>query len=158
MNQPLIVTQLLAKRAEVEAQIESLQTRLVEARADLLHIVATIRLFDCEAVEGAPAKAYHGVAKAVRRSELFVLCREALEASSEPLCTRQLASHVIVSENWDRNDRRLRLTIAHRVGAMMTRFEKRGIVRSVGARDRATLWALTPTRGRFIEFGATSES
>ena len=78
----------------------------------------------------------------MRRSDLFALCRAALEASPESLCTRQLARHVIMAEGWDQDDARLRLTITHKVGLMMKRFEHRGIVQGVGTRERATVWRL----------------
>lgn len=42
----LIVTQLLLKRAEIEAQIKSAEARIDQARADLLHVAATVRPFD----------------------------------------------------------------------------------------------------------------
>ena len=142
MSTPQIVTQLLLKRAEIEAQIDDLNARLIEARADLLHVVAVVRLYDPYPIEGRPATAYHGATKAMKRSDLFALCKAALEASAEPLDTRQLARHVITAEGWDRDDRRLHRTIAHKVGAMLGRFERRGIVRKVGSRQRATLWRL----------------
>ena len=100
-----------------------------------------VKLFDPMAV-GGPATAYYGVSKALRRTDLFDLCKAALQASAEPLCSRQFARHVITAEGWDADDRRLKLTITHRVGAMMTRFERRGVVRKVGERQRAGLWRL----------------
>lgn len=142
MSTPLIVTQLLLKRAEIEAQIDSLNARLSEARADLLHVVAVARLYDPAAGEGRSAGAYHGATKAMKRSDLFALCKAALEASPEPLDTRQLARHVITAEGWDTDDRRLALAIAHKVGAMMGRFERRGTVAKAGSRQRATVWRL----------------
>ena len=141
MSTPLIVTQLLLKRAEIEVQIKSLEDRLGQARADLLHVAATVRLFDPTAIE-RPATVYHGATKAMRRSDLFALCKAALEASPEPLCTRQLARHVITAEGWDQDDARLRLVIAHKVGAAMKRMSFRGVVRKVGERQRATMWQL----------------
>ncbi len=141
MSQPLIVTQLLLKRAEIEAQIKSLENRLGQARADLFHVAATVRLFDPTAID-RPATVYHGAAKAMRRSDLFALCKAALEASAEPLDTRQLARHVITAEGWDTDDRRLAVAIGHKVGAMMGRLEMRGAVRKAGTRDRAMLWRL----------------
>ena len=58
------------------------------------------------------------------------------------LCTRQLARHVITAEGWDGDDARLRLAIAHKVGAAMKRMSLRGAVRKVGERQRATVWRL----------------
>ncbi len=141
MSTPLVVTHLLAKKAEVEAQIESLNGRLAEAKTDLGHVLGAVRLFDPTAIVG-PATAYHGVTKTLKRSDLFALCRAALDASAEPLCTRQLALHVVTSQGWDGDDRRLKLSMAHKVGTMMARFERRGMVEKVGIRDGATLWRL----------------
>ena len=136
-----VVSQLLLKMAEVEAQIESLNGRLAEAKTDLGHVVGAVRLFDPTAIVG-PATAYHGVTKTLRRPDLFALCRAALDASPEPLCTRQLALHVVTSQGWDGDDRRLKLSMALKVGTMMARFERRGIVEKVGIRDGASLWRL----------------
>ena len=66
MSTPLIVTQLLLKRAEIEAQITSLEDRLGQARADLLHVAATVRLFDPTAID-RPATVYHGATKVMRQ-------------------------------------------------------------------------------------------
>ncbi len=141
MTQPLIVSQLRAKQAEIEAQIVSLTTSLADARSDLIHVAAIIRIFDPRATD-KPATAYRSATKLMKRSEMFALCKAALEASPEPLDTRQLARHVITTEAWDTEDRRLWLTITHKVGLMLARFEKRGIVARVGTRDKATVWRL----------------
>ena len=129
----------------MEAQIDSLNGRLAEAKADLMHVVGAVRLFDPTAA-GRPATAYHGVTKTLRRSEMFALCRDALEAAGEPLDTCQLSRHVITSRGWDGDDKRLALAMAHKVGAMMSRFEKRGIVEKVGLNDKASLWRLAAER------------
>ena len=142
MSDPLIVTQLRAKQAEIEAQIKSLEDRIGQARADLLHVAATVRLFDPTAID-RPATVYHGATKAMCRSDVFALCKAALEASTEPLDTRQLARHVITAEGWDEDDARLRLAIAHKVGAAMGRCVRRGMAQKVGERDRAALWRLS---------------
>ena len=141
MTQPLIISQLRAKQAEIEAQIVSLNDRLAEATADIVHVAATIRLFDPAAAD-KPATVYHGATKAMRRSDLFALCKAALGASPEPLCTRQLAHHIIRLKGWDADDRRLSLSITHKVGQVLMRFEQRGAVFKVGTRNRATLWKL----------------
>ncbi len=51
MITPLIVTQLRAKQTEIEAQIVSLTTSLADARSDLIHVAATITLFDPRAAD-----------------------------------------------------------------------------------------------------------
>ena len=141
MTQPLILSQLRAKQAEVEASIDTMTARIAEARSDLIHLAATMRLFDPNASD-KPAGVYHSATKALRRSEMFALCRAAMEAAAEPLDTRQLARHVVEAEGWDVEDRRLRLTVAHKVGLMMGRMERRRLVERVGERNRATVWRL----------------
>ncbi len=142
MTEPLIISQLRAKQTEVEQHIDGLLARLANARADLLHLTATIKLFDPTMTEGKPALGYHGSTRALKRSELFDRCKAALAASPEPLSTRELAQHVITAEGWDYEDRDLRLTVSHRIGCMMGRFERRGVVQGVGKKDAATLWRL----------------
>lgn len=97
MTQPLIVTQLLLERAEIEVQIKSLEDRLGQARADLLHVAATVRLFDPTAID-RPATVNHSATKAMLRAEVFALCKANLEAAVDPLDTRQLARHVITTD------------------------------------------------------------
>lgn len=46
-------------------------------------------------------------------------------------------SHVIAAEGWDADDRRLRLTVAHEIEAMMARYALRGVVKKVGERQPA---------------------
>ena len=65
-----------------------------------------------------------------------------MAASSEPLSTRELAQAVIAAQGWDYEDRDLRLTVAHRIGCMMGRYERRALVHGVGKKDAATLWKL----------------
>ncbi len=142
MADPQVLTTLRSKRVEIEKVIEGLTARLADARADLLHVAAVIRIFDPKSDDDKPATAYQGATKAMPRVKLFAHCKVALQASAEPLCTRELARYVITSEGWDIEDRRLRLTIAHKVGGMMSRYERRGVVLNVGSRDKATLWRL----------------
>ena len=143
MTEPLILTMLRAKQADVEQHIDGLNARLANARRDLLHLAATIKLFDPAAADDTPALGYHGSTKALKRSELFDRCKTALTASSEPLSTRELAQHVITAEGWDYEDRDLRLTVAHRIGCMMGRFERRHVVLNAGTKSGATLWRLS---------------
>ena len=138
----IVVTQLLLKKAAVEAQVVSLTERLAEAKADLFHVSAAVRLFDPSIID-RPATVYHGVAKAMRRSDLFDVCRAALEASPEPLDTRQLARAVITAEGWDTDDHRLRLAMAHKIGSHASPASSvAGSCAKAGSRQRATLWRM----------------
>lgn len=142
MSDPLILTTLRTKRAEIERHIEALTARLADARSDLLHVAAVMRMFDPSAVPDRPAKSYTGVTGALKRSDLFDRCRTALEASGEPLSTRELAGHLIASQGWDTEDRSLRITVAHRVTTHLGRMARRGAVLKAGERGGVTLWRM----------------
>ena len=101
-----------------------------------------MRLFDPAAADVGPVTAYLGLTKALKRSDMFALCKAAMDASAKPLSTRELARHVITAQGWDHGDRRLALTMTHKVGTMMPRFDRRGIVDKVGLRDGSSLWRL----------------
>ena len=141
MTQPLIVSQLRSKQAEVEAEIQCLEARIAEARASVIHIASVIRLFDPKAPDAQP-RAYQAVSKAMKRSRLLDLCEAALRASPEPLDTRQLGQYVVATEGWNAEDRTLRIIVSHRIGLMLAKCERRGMVQRAGERDRATIWRL----------------
>jgi hypothetical protein len=94
MSTPHVVGQLLLKKAEVEAQIDSLNGRLSEAKTDLGHVVGAVRLFDPTAIVG-PGTAYHGVTKTLKRSDLLALCRAALDASPEQFAVLIGSRHLV---------------------------------------------------------------
>ncbi len=142
MTETNILCGLKAKRTEIERQIAGMASRIAEARADLLHVSAVIRIFDPKASDDKPAPGYLNTTKIMPRSKVFEACRDALRASAEPLDTRELARHIIRAEGWDIEHRRLRLAIAHRVGATLARLALRGHVVKVGERDKASLWRL----------------
>lgn len=86
--------------------------------------------------------AHQGATRFIRRPELFTHRKTALEALHEFLSTGESARHVISAEGWDAGNRRLRITVAHGVATMMTRYERRGPVRNEGLRESVTPWRL----------------
>ena len=100
-------------------------------------------MFDPKPSEkGGTVAAYAGAAKAMKRTEMFSLCKAALEAAGMSLDTRELALHVITARGWSVDDRRLRITVAHRLTTMLARYSRMGQVRNEGLRNAVTLWAL----------------
>ena len=141
MSDPIILSQLRTKQAEVEAEIARLEARIAEARANVIYIASIIRLFDPQAPDAQP-RAYQAVSKAMKRSRLLDLCETALWASPEPLDTPQLGQYVVATEGWDAEDRTLRITVSHRISLMLAKCERRGLVQRAGERDGATVWRL----------------
>ena len=142
MPDPLVLITLSTERAEIKPYMEAVTARLSDARSDLLHVAAVMAMFDPQAVPDRPAKAYNGVMCAMRRSDLFNRCKAVLEASSDPLTTRELAAHAIAAEGWDTQDRSLRITVAHRATTHLGRLSRRGVVAKAGELGGVTLWRL----------------
>ena len=58
MAEPLIITTLRTKRDQIEGLIAHLENRLKEARTDLAHVNATLRLFEMDGEAQENARAY----------------------------------------------------------------------------------------------------
>ena len=89
--------------------------RLFDARTDSVPVLACIGTCDPEVGDDNFAAAYRGTTKAFERAELDVFCKAALEGASKPLDTRELALHVTVAREWNADDKRPRISIAHGV-------------------------------------------
>src|SRR4051812_3426023 len=101
MADPLVITTLHATRAGIENTIATVEDRLEQARADLAHVNATIRLFELRDTGPAHVRAYMSLNRVFARGELRKLCKEALTAAGRPLTTRELTDYVIQSKGLD---------------------------------------------------------
>jgi len=101
MSDPQVVNTLNAKRESIEAYIADMERKIEEARSDLAHVLATIRLF---AAEGERVTAYMNLTRLFPRNELPRLAREALEAAPNGIDTRAIALHVIEAKGLDGSD------------------------------------------------------
>jgi hypothetical protein len=131
-----VVSALRDKRAELSGQIADLEKRLGQARADLVHLDAVLRLFapELEPTEIAP--------KAVRRCNIWFrpgecprLVLDTLRTAGEPLATREITGRLMTAKGLDPADGRTRelvhKTVAatlNRLGAAVERTESRGMV------------------------------
>jgi hypothetical protein len=115
MADPHIVTTLRAKRHELESAIVYLEGKLDEARRDLSHVNAVIRLYEIGPDPQLQFPAHASLNRLFRHGEMFAMCKEALAASGEPLTTRELAMAVIRAKGWDQEDKVLRSAIAYRL-------------------------------------------
>jgi hypothetical protein len=138
---PHILSTLSAKQAEIESYIRRLEKQLDQARHDLAHVNATMRLFEVNG-ERTEFPVYVQLKRLFSRGELPRLCREALEASPEgELDTRQLAAHVMAAKGWETTDRALTTSVTFRVSQTMDEHSKRtGKVRKAGKRAGVNVW------------------
>ena len=122
MTQPLIISGLIAKRAELSGLITDLEERTHQARADMAHIDATLKLFDPDAVPEnirpkAPAAARSGF---FANGEISRRCREAVRrADGKQISAEEIVRWTMAEKGLDPEDARTRYNMNKRfLGAL----------------------------------------
>jgi hypothetical protein len=139
---PLSVFMLRRKRNEIRDAIANYEAKLREARADLAHVLATLRMFE---VSGEPADfaPYFDLNRVFRRGETTELCMAALKAEG-PLDTRQLTQRVMEAKGLDSADKVLFQAIALRVvQTLRVRAKRRKGIDGSLRRRGVCVWRLT---------------
>ncbi len=90
MGEIRTVTTSRAKREEIIHSIRLYEKQIAQARADLMHITAAIRIFEMSR--------YVDTYRMFKRGEPIDLCKEVL--ASGPKSTRELALHVMAAKVW----------------------------------------------------------
>lgn len=134
------VTTLRRKRDEIKAAIRAYEKKLEQAKIDLAHVNAAIRLFE---VDGDPkeAPAYVDVHRLFGRFEKWQLCAVAL-AKHGDLSTQELAQHVIAAKGLDGRDKVLARTIAFQLVQSLRMQAMRGRVVMTGKSRGVCVWRL----------------
>jgi hypothetical protein len=131
---------LRTKRDEIEGAVVAYEKRLLEARANLAHVTATLRMLELTD-DPASLPAYVDVGRLFKRGEVVSICFAAL-AQEGPLDTRELGLRVVRAKGLDEADGVLRHTVVYRVVQALSIQRKRRRVESFGTRKRAKIWAL----------------
>ncbi len=84
MADPQIVNTLRTKKAEIERAIAHLEQQIKAARVDLMHVNATLRLFEIDPDRRLQFPAHVDLNRLFGRGEMVNLCKEALAASADP--------------------------------------------------------------------------
>ena len=119
MADPLIIKALQDKRAEIHGRINAYQSQIAEAKHDLAHVNAAIRLFTDEA------------GQRVRH----------LEVDGE-LTTREVAERVMAERKLDVSDTTLRNSVVFKVVQSLRHAARRKLVRMVEKRKGMCIWAV----------------
>jgi len=137
-----VVSQLIAKRAEIAGHIHDLERRLAQHRADLAHLDAAIILFDDSvAVDDiAPKRPVHR-SRYFGMGELSRTCREALRDASGPISATDIAVRALTERKLDATDPRLRSDFIIRAARALGAMKKKGQVRQIGA-GKGSRWTL----------------
>jgi hypothetical protein len=95
MGEIRTVTTLRAKREEILISIKLYEKQIAQARPDLAHITAAIRIFEAS---GDPKEMsrYVDTYRMFKRGEPIDLCKEVL--ATGPKSTRELALHVMAAK------------------------------------------------------------
>ena len=107
MNEPLIIQTLQGKRSEIHGRIAAYEAQIAQAKHDLAHLNATIRLFTEPDKQRARYMVSHGFFK---KGEIADICVRHIEVDGE-MTTRELAERVMVERKLDASDGTLRNSV-----------------------------------------------
>jgi hypothetical protein len=139
MSDPLIIQTLKQKRAEISGVIAAYQAKIAQARHDLAHINAVIRLVEGGEQERAQYIVSHGFFK---KGEIADICLRHLRADGE-LDTRQLAERVMCERKLEVSDTPLRNSVVFKVVQSLRHAERRRLVTMVEKRKGICVWSAT---------------
>ena len=133
------VTTLKRKREEIAASIKLYEKQLAQARSDLAHVEATMRIF---AASGKPSDIarYVDTYRLFKRGEPWAICRAAL--TTGPKDTRELSLELMKAKGMDTADTVLAKGLTNRLIHSLRMQEGRGRVRRAGKRKGVTVWQL----------------
>jgi hypothetical protein len=136
MPDPLVVQTLSEKRAEILGRIAAYEAQIAQAKHDLAHVNATIRLFTEPEKQRARYLVSHGFFK---KGEVAEFCALHLGASGE-MTTRELAERVMVERGLDAADAALRNSVVFKVVQALRHAKRRRLVRMVERRKGMCVW------------------
>lgn len=135
------VTTLRRKRDEISASIRLYERQLAQARADLAHVTAAIRIFEASG-DVADMARYVDTHRLFKRGEPIALCKQAL--AKGPMTTRELAHHVMKAKGLDVGDKVLAKGIGNSLIHALRMQHQRGRLVLKGKRVGVSVWALPP--------------
>jgi intracellular sulfur oxidation DsrE/DsrF family protein len=135
------VTTLRRKRDEISASIRLYERQLAQARADLAHVTAAIRIFEASG-DAKEMAHYVDTHRLLKRGEPIAICKAAL--ANGPLSTRELAHHVMAAKGLDVGDKVLAKSIGYSLIHSLRMQHKRGRLILDGKRHGVSVWRLPP--------------
>lgn len=137
------VTTLRFKRDEIAASVRLYERQLEQAKADLTHVLAAIRIFEAS---GDPndAATYMDIHRLFRYGETWAICREALAGG--PMTTRELVTVLMKARKLPEGDRVMNRAIGQKIVSSLTKQEMRGKLLRDGKRKGVVIWRLPPEK------------
>ena len=101
MDQPILIGGLTRKRAELAGQIIATEKMLSRLREDLIHLDATLKLFDPEAKPKAIVPRARRPPPRFKAGQLAKLVLTALREANRPLTVRDLVQQIAAENQVD---------------------------------------------------------
>lgn len=119
MSEPLVIQTLTQKRAEILGRIKAYETQIAQAKHDLAHVNATIKLFAASERQRARYMVSHGFFK-----------------------KGEIAERVMAERDLEISDAALRNSVVFKVVQALRHARRRKLVRMVEKRKGMCLWAV----------------
>lgn len=133
------VTTLRRKQHQIEAAITDYEKRLMQARADLEHINATIAIFEASGNTNTLAS-YVDLQRLFKSGELAAMCKAAL--ADGPKDTREIAAYTVEAKGLDAGDNVLAKAIMRRLNYTLRVQARGGTLIVIGRYKDAYIWRL----------------
>lgn len=138
------VTTLRRKRDEIAASVRLYERQLEQAKADLAHVLAAIRIFGASG-DPKDATRYMDVHGLFRRGETWAICREAL-AGNGPMTTKELVEELMEARKLPTGDKVLNRALGQKLVNSLGKQELRGKLLRDGKRKGVVIWRLPPEK------------
>jgi hypothetical protein len=138
-----VLSGLIAKRAEIAGQIETLQREIRDLVAALGHIDASIRLFDPNA-DLEDIKPKLPPRHMAFKGEVSRLVLNALRKAGKPVPVSDLTLTVLAGRGLNPDDKPFVRVLSRRVGACLRNLRKKKLVRITRAPGSLGLWEIAP--------------
>jgi hypothetical protein len=138
------VTTLKGKRDEITRAIVNYENKIAQAKVDLAHINAAIRIFEI-GEDGPTGDAQHvapyvDIYRMFKRGEMVAICKAAL--AKGPMNTRQLSAVLLNAKGLDASDKVLAKAISYRLIHALRIQARSGKLVGMGRDKAARVWAL----------------
>jgi hypothetical protein len=144
MGEIRTVTTLKYKRDEITRAIVNYENKIAQAKVDLAHINASIRIFEIgdEPTQDASQHVapYVDIYRMFKRGEMVAICKAAL--AKGPLNTRQLSAMLLNAKGLDATDKVLAKAISYRLIHALRIQARGGKIIAMGRDKAARVWRL----------------